>query len=697
MASCGTFSATTKAVTGTLTINASPAALITPTTTVCVGSSIYLSDVTAGGVWTSSNTNMATVDAQGHVFAVSAGSPVISYTLGICAATAIVKVNAPPGPIFGPSSEVCQSGGLLSLGDPIAGGTWSSSATAQATVDPVSGVVTAVAPGVTNINYFTGACPTVTYSVTVDPLPSVITGVNAVCENATIFLSDVTANGTWSSSNTNLATVDPNTGKVSGVSAASVTISYILPTGCFVTKAITVNPAPSVILGSAAVCEGSTIRLSDATAGGTWSSANSSRAAIGSLTGIVTGNTAGSVNISYSVPVTQCFAILPLTVAPVPTAITGNNSVCKGAQGYLSDAVGGGDWSSQTTTVATIDPVSGTVYGVTAGSDVITYMIGGTGCKVVYTYSVNPLPTAVITAGGPTTFCPGPGGSVTLTAGPAGMTYQWYSNGNPVATGSTYTSTSTELITLQVTDGNGCSNTTSPGTQVTLIPNITISAAGPTVFCQPYNVLLSVPLAVGLQYQWKLNGVNIPGANSNTYYASQGGTYTDSVWVPGGCSVVTPPFTVIVHPMPTPVVFYTGTQLVTATGFITYQWFLNSIAIPGATTNAVTPLVNGTYIIRVVDGNGCMGYSNGFAMNNLGVEILTNTDIKIYPNPANSLVHIESPVNVRAVITGMEGQTVMEVNNAAEVNISKLPDGLYMILLYDKKGDRLLVQKLIKE
>ena len=682
----------------TLTVNPSPAALISPTNTVCTGNTIYMSDITVGGAWSSSNTLTATVSPLGAIVGGGlAGTSVISYRIGVCAANATVFVNNPPTPISG-LTEVCASGGTLFLSDGITGGTWSSSNLALATVGTFTGVVTGIVPGSLNINYFTGACPTVSYPITVDPLPTPILGGNTVCVEAALSLSDATAGGAWSSSNTNIATVVTvgTTGVVTGVSAApTVTITYTLPTGCYVTRTVTVNPLPAVVTGPSTVCTGLTIRLSDATAGGTWSSTLTNIATVGTATGIVSGVNPGVTNIHYTVPVTGCFFTHTVTVDPLPLPISGLDIVCAGISIPLSDATPGGNWSSQLTTIATVDAATGDVTGVAAGVSYITYSVG-TGCFVTWSVTVNPLPTAVITYATPTTFCVG--GSVTLnaTAG-AGYSYQWYSNGNPVGPNSpTHVSNSTELMTVEITDGNGCVKM-SAGVQVTLVSDVTISAGGPTVFCQPGNVLLSVPFAPGILYYWKLNGVNIPGANSNTYNATIDGVYTDSLSVPGGCDTTTPPFIVTVHTMPNPIVYYTGTRLTTSVSFVSYQWYLNSVAIPGATTYAVTPTVNGSYRVRVTDGNGCTNYSASFAINNLSVGQVNKSDILIYPNPAKKFVHIESPVSLRAVITGMEGQTLMEVENARDVNISKLPGGLYMIMLYDKNGERLIVQKLIKE
>jgi hypothetical protein len=66
-------------------------------------------------------------------------------------------------------------------------------------------------------------------------------------------------------------------------------------------KLITIEPVPVAgsITGAASVCEGMTIILSDVVPGGVWSSGNTSIATV--TGGIVTGVTAGTDTISYSV------------------------------------------------------------------------------------------------------------------------------------------------------------------------------------------------------------------------------------------------------------------------------------------------------------------------------------------------------------------------------------------------------------
>ena len=238
---------------------------ITGTATVCVGGSTTLSNTFAGGVWNSASTGIATVTTAGVVNGVAAGTAVISYTGGGNTVTRVVTVNAGPAAIGG-TLTVC-AGQNTTLTNSVSGGAWTSSATAVGTVGAASGIVTGLSAGTTNITYTVGTC-SVSATVTVNGVTP-ITGTASVCVGNTTALANATAGGTWSSSNTAVGTVSTG-GVVSGLTAGTTSITYLLPSSCAAVTTVTVNAVPAAIGGTLQVCIVGSATANNTVSGGAW-------------------------------------------------------------------------------------------------------------------------------------------------------------------------------------------------------------------------------------------------------------------------------------------------------------------------------------------------------------------------------------------------------------------------------------------
>ena len=200
--------------------------------------------------WTSSNTNVATVDTTGKVTGVSAGSATITVKTkdGSKVATCNVTVKNPvisvTGVTLNKTALNLVTGASESLVATISPSNatnknveWTSSNTNVATVD-TTGKVKAISTGSAIITVKTkDGSKVATCNVTVKNPVISVTGVtlNKTALNlvtgaseslvATISPSNATNKDVeWTSSNTNVATVD-TTGKVTGVSAGSATIT----------------------------------------------------------------------------------------------------------------------------------------------------------------------------------------------------------------------------------------------------------------------------------------------------------------------------------------------------------------------------------------------------------------------------------------------------------------------------------------
>lgn len=377
----------------TTSVSITSPGVIVGATVICEGTTTTLSDPAGAGTWTSSTPGVATIGTgSGIVTGVSVGTTTITFTAGTgCYALATMTVISSPSDIIGPTS-LCL-GGTTTFSDADGGGVWSSSSPTVGSIDPTTGVVTPISAGTTTISYTFGTGCTATISVTVNPLPAAITGASAVCEGVFFTLSNTTAGGTWSSSAPAIAPIVSSTGVAYGLSAGTAVITYMLPTGCYVTRSVTINPVPGPITGSSYVCVSSSTTLSSPIAGGVWTTSNWAVATVGSSTGIVSGVGAYTVTITYTLG-TGCYSTHAMTVMPLPSAILGPTSVCVGSTMTLIDLTPGGTWSSSNTGIATAGSATGIITGVSAGSVTIAYT-DAYGCSAYLGVVVNPLPAAI--------------------------------------------------------------------------------------------------------------------------------------------------------------------------------------------------------------------------------------------------------------------------------------------------------------
>ncbi len=217
--------------------------------TLCSGASaLFQSDPqdTQGGEWNSTNTSVATVDKYtGLVTAVGAGSTNITYTAYGCLApgfaTAGKALTVDPAPNAGTVTgvPVLCAGNVFSFssnGD--AGGTWSSSNAAIATVNATTGEVKALASGTADINYTVNGCTgsqTSSSSLTVNALTGTLAGVPGEGQSCKIL--NIAASGTtFTDASCNLiATIIP-----SGLSPVSGPVN----------TCVTVDPSVQVFQGN---------------------------------------------------------------------------------------------------------------------------------------------------------------------------------------------------------------------------------------------------------------------------------------------------------------------------------------------------------------------------------------------------------------------------------------------------------------
>ncbi|MBW0176921.1 PKD domain-containing protein [Sediminibacterium sp.] len=490
-------------------------------------------------------------------------------------------------------------------------------------------------------------------SVTINPLPTatITRSAAAVCVNGTIPTVTITAAGATApysvtyrlltngvaGSNQVIATNGAGVATINVPVTTAAELTYELvsvqessATACVNAQTssttVTVNPLPTATIGSsaAAVCVNGTAPTVTLTGiGGTApytfiytlnSGSNQTITSTGN-TAIITVpvTTAGTftyqlVSVQES-SATACVnaqtSSTTVTVNQLPTATTtatGPTTFCAGSSVTLNANTGTGLsylWSNGSINPSVTNIVSSGTYTVTVTN---TNNCSVTSAPTIVT--VNALPTAAITASGPTTFCAG--SSVTLNANTGtGLSYLW-SNGSTNLSITNIASSGTYTVT--VTNTNNCSVTSAPTiVTVNALPTSAITASGLTTFCAGSSVTLNANTGTGLSYLWS-NGSTSP---SVTNIASSG-TYTVTVTNTNNCSVTSTPTIITVNALPTatitpsgPTTFCVGgsVNLTSSTG-TSYLW--SNASTNASITNITT---SGTYSVTVRDANGCQNTS----------------------------------------------------------------------------------------
>jgi len=154
------------------------------------------------------------------------------------------------------------------------------------------------------------------------------------------------------------------------------------------------------------------------------------------------------------------------------------------------------------------------------------------------TLNVRPLPKASISASGPLTFCRGD--QVTLSAyNSAGYGFQWKKYGNSIggASLSSLIAKGNGKYRCTVTSPYGCVRVSNKiQVNVLPLPVASITANGPTDFCDGDSVTFNANVIPGNTYQWKKYSNAIPGANSTSYTAKKAGKYKVVITDPNGCA-----------------------------------------------------------------------------------------------------------------------------------------------------------------
>ncbi len=642
---------------GTTTVVVNPLPVVTaePNLTYCPGAMAPLNSFVstpAGAtyVWTNSNTAIGlvasgTTNTPAFTATNATSSPIVATitvtpTLAGCTGTPLtftITVNPSPVVTSEPNQTFCAGAAVPAntFTSTPAGATftWTNSNTAiglaasgttsvpgftatNATGSPITGTIT--------ITPTLGGCAgtPITYTITVNPLPtSTFTQSPNQCLSGNSFTFTNTGSSgagytySWNFGGGGASPATSTTNSQSGVVysvAGTYTVVHIItgPGGCIssTSSTVTVYGPPTITVNSPTICPGGTATLTGVGATSySWST--------GATTNPIVVSPATTT--SYTVTGTDingctASAVATVTVGSSLVVTVNSPTICAGSPAVLT-ASGGTTYlwnTGSTSNPLTVTPSTTTTYTVTGTT------AGCTG-SAVSTVTVNPLP--VVTVNSPT-ICSG--ATASLTASGA-TTYSWSAgatatgvgtaNANP-ATTTSYTVTGTSL---------GCTATAVSTVTVNTSPVVTVNSA---TICAGQTATL---LANGATtYLWNTGSTTNPlvvTPATTTSYTVTGTT--------AGCtgSAVG---TVTVNPIPpTPTISQVGLVL-TSSSATGNQWYLNSVLIPGATSQNYTVASNGTYTVVVTTAGCSSSASAPVVIINVGIDDANNPfGLSIYPNP----------------------------------------------------------------
>lgn len=562
-------------------------------------------------------------------------------------------------------------------------------------------------------------CPPTASSVvtlTVHPNPSsTITagGPTTFCTGSSVTLSVPTGANLsyqWQLGGSNISTATNSSYTTSTTGNYTVVVTNTA-TGCSSTTAapttVTVGVAPTAAItptGTVSVCQGSTTTLNAGSGTGlTYQWRLNGSNISGATNNTYAAGTAGNytVVVSSGPNCSTTSAATTVNVLALPAATTtpsGNVAICQGSNITLNGPTGTGlsyQWMLNNGNISGATSASYTANA--AGNYTVKVTNTANSCSntsAAIAVTVNPLPTASIAPNSTQSICPGD--SVTFQGTtPTGTSYQWLLNSSPIsgATASSYKTYGAGSFALKVTDANGCSGTSSAVT-VNMKPGVTsqITYATPLAFCEGSAVVLRAQEDPTYSYQWYQDGAPMAGQTGYFNIISETGLYTVYVINTAGCYDTSQPLQVTVHPKPTPSISVNGFNLTTGT-FSAYQWFRNTQAIPGATTQGITATQNGGYMVEVTDANGCKNRSEVVFINTVGIpNINVNANITLYPNPARDRITIEHTGRQqlkRITIINAMGGLVYESERKTDkelIPVGHLASGIYTVRVLTDEG-----------
>jgi len=466
------------------------------------------------------------------------------------------------------------------------------------------------------------------------------------------------------------------TGTLTNVAAASYTVTVHDASGCSGTASETIGQPSALnvsVTPTNASCGGSTGIAAAAVTGGTatysylWSNAATTATATGlapatyhltvtdahscSATAQVVIGSSGALNLTPSSTNVACNGAATGTAGITETGGTGNIT-------YL--------WSNGATTASLTNIIAGT-YNVTVSD--------AGGCSGTSSASVSQ-PTALnVSVSSVNSGCGSPNGSAqaTVSGGTTGYTYLW----SNAATTASITGLSAATYGLTVTDHNQCSTTSSAVIANSGLLNLTATpSAGNCSGGATGGATVSVTGGTApFTYSWS-NGTttaSISGVVAATYFV----TVSDNSSCSGTASVVVSTGSALAATKSATGVNcfndvngQASVNVTSGNSPYTYSWS------NGNTTNAITNVVAGNYVVTITDAHSCTLVDTVTISQPSAITIFVSAVQPTCAGQANGTASVSA-------LGGTPGYSYVWSNTSTALSISNLSSGSYSVTLTD--------------
>lgn len=378
----------------------------------------------------------------------------------------------------------------------------------------------------------------------------------------------------------------------------------------------------------------------------------------------ISGNTA---SCSATVMVTD-----PNNATALPVNLGVDTSICESTTIPLNAGNAGSSYTWDTGDTTQSIAASGGTHDV-----LVTNALGCTGRDTITITEINVASSNPTPVNSPAILCTGQ--SITVSADSGYASYLWITG----TMGSSVTVSNGGILTVTVTDGNGCQRVDS--LEIIAVnaapPSAAITPASPVFTCDGDPVTLSA--ATGLStYNWS------GGGNGATVSVGPG-MYTVTVTGPNGCQNITDPPTEVRDTFAMAPTLSVTTDSICATSASSYNWLLNGNPT-GITTQCIGPSVNGVYTCVVTNEYGCEADSStSFAV---GIEDAVSVwQLQAAPNPFDEATQLSfvAPYSTEVTVDlyGLDGRLLKqlfanEVAGGSTYKVDFRPDGEFSNGIY---------------